>query len=469
MSTDRILVRGGHVVTVDPDLGVIPEGEVLIEDGVIIAVGRDLGVDDAQVIDGGGGIIAPGTIDTHRHTWQAQLRGCCADNSLQQYISGFWADATPSYTAADARLGTLVGALEALDAGVTTLLDYAHITNSPEHADAAVDGLHEAGIRAVFAYGLGQSDIFALPLYDRQGDLRRIAAERFTSADALVTLGAALSEIGMAPISVNAAQKRLADELGALATVHIGSNWALPPGAVELAAAGVLDARTVLAHANTFREEDWKLAADAGVKVSTTPESELNMGAGKLATNDVLRHGLKVTIGADVVSLNGGDIFTPTRQALAFTRWADAEPGNREGRDVWQVSVTAAQALEWATINGADALGLARRVGSLTPGKQADLIVVGGRHVGMRPVNDPVGQLVLQTHPGQIDTVLVAGKVVKLDGALVGVELPALITELEDSSREIQERMAAAAAAKTPPTPEQIAAFPQWVAHNMAS
>ncbi|MDF3305334.1 amidohydrolase family protein [Rhodococcus sp. T2V] len=468
MSTDRKLIRGGHVVTADAKLGVIPNGEVLVEDGVITAVGANLGVSDAEIIDAEGGIIAPGTIDTHRHTWQAQLRGCCCDTSLQQYISGFWADATPSYTAEDAKLGTLVGALEALDGGVTTLLDYAHITNSPEHADAAVDGLEEAGIRAVFAYGLGQANIMAPPEFDRMADLARIASERF-SGSGLLTLGAALSEIGLSPISVNKKQKQLADDLGAVSTVHIGTSWSLPPGLAELFHAGVLDSRLVLAHANTFAETDWKLAAEAGVKVSTTPESELAMGAGKLAINSVLRHGLKPTIGADVVSLNSGDIITPTRQALAYTRWADAVGTNEQGGDIYVVSRTAHEALEWATINGADALGLADRVGSLTPGKQADLIVVGGRHIGIRPVNDPVGQLIFHTSPGLIDTVLVAGKVVKRNGQLVGVDLPALLAKTDDSAKAIKERMARIAAEKTPMSPEVMANFPKWIAHNLAS
>ena len=467
MIQNRILVRGGHVVTVDRTLGVITDGEVLIEDGVIAAVGRELGVTDAEIIDAHGGIIAPGTVDTHRHTWQTQLRGCCSNTSLQQYIAGFWADATPSYTAEDAGLGTLVGALDALDSGVTTLLDHSHITNTPDHADAAVDALRTAGIRAVYAYGLGQADIFAPPAFDRVGDFARVAKEYFSS-DGLVTLGAALSDVGLAPVSTMRAQKRLAEDHGAIATAHAGAIWALPTGIRELAAAGILGPDLVLSHATTLTDEDWKLAAEAGVKISSTPESELNMGPGRLATNQVIRHGLKPTIGADVVSLNSGDILTPTRFALAYTRWADAEPGNQGGADVYQVSVSADQALEWATINGAEAAGLGDRTGSLTPGKQADLIVVGGQHIGVRPINDPVGQLVLQTHPGQITDVLVAGRPVKRDGELVGVDRAKLVERLEQSSREIQSRMADAAAAKVPLSAEQIAGFPHWVAANLA-
>lgn len=468
MSATRTLIRGGYVVTVDPGLGTIAGGEVLIQDGVIIAVGTDLGVSDAEIIDAPNRIVAPGTVDTHRHTWQTQLRGCCSTMSLQQYISGFWADATPSYTPEDVRIGNLVGALEALEGGVTTLLDYSHITNTPDHADAAVDALQEAGIRAVYAYGLGQSNPMAPPDHDRLADFSRIAHERFASTG-LLTLGAALSEIGLVPTSVTRIQKRLADEHGAISTAHIGANWSMPTAIPELSAAGVLDPRFLLAHATTLGDEDWKVAAGAGVKVSTTPESELNMGAGKLAINSVIRHGLRPSIGVDVVSLNSGDIFTPTRQALAFTRWADAEPLNRQKKDVFEVSTTAGQALEWATINGADALGLSDRTGSLTPGKQADIVIVGGEHIGARPVNDPVGQLIFQTSPALVETVLVAGKIVKRDGHLVGVQLPRLLSQLEESSQRVQQRMAAFSAAKAPLAPEVRDGFRSWVMHNLAN
>ncbi|MGO4145679.1 amidohydrolase family protein [Paenarthrobacter sp. YAF11_1] len=444
------------------------DGEVLIEDGVIVAVGRHLGVSDAEVIHAEGGIIAPGTVDTHRHTWQTQLRGAGTTISLQEYIQGFWADSTPSYDPEDVRLGTLVGALDALESGVTTLLDYSHITNSPEHADAGVDALMESGIRAVFAYGMGQADIMAPPAFDRMADFARLANERFSSPG-LVTLGAALSEIGLAPISFNVAQKRLADDHDAISTAHIATSKALPPGLEQLAAAGVLDSRMILVHATTLQETDWQLAAEAGVKISTTPESELNMGMGRIAINDAIRHGLKPTIGADVVSLNGGDIFAPTRQALAYSRWADAEPVLAQGRDVYGIAINPDDALKWATINGADAMGLGSRVGSLTPGKQADVIVVSGRHIGVRPVNEPVAQLVMQTHAGIIDTVIVGGNVVKRDGHLVGFDVPKLLRQLDESSQRIQERMAERAAAKVPLSPEIMAGFPGWVAHNLAS
>lgn len=469
MTGHRLLFRGGHVVTADSDLGTVEHGEVLVEDDLVVAVGRDLGVTDAEIVDARGRIIAPGTVDTHRHTWQCQLRGVCSDLSLQQYIFGFWPDATSSYEPADVRIGNLVGALEALDAGVTTVLDFCHVTNSPDHADAGVTGLEEAGIRAVFAYGLGQSDPMAPPAFDKMADLRRIAGERFPSTERLVTLGVALSEIGLAPISTTRAQKQLADELGAVSTAHVGANWALPTGIAELAAAGVLDPSFVLAHATTLSDEDWKLAAEAGVKVSTSPQTELAMGMGRLAVDRITRLGLAPTLGVDVVSLASGDLWSQARLALTFTRWARSEPVTESGQDVATVSPSAAEAVAWATSNGAEALGLGRLTGSLTPGKQADLVVVGGAGPGSRPVHDPAGQLVFQTTAAQVESVLVAGRFVKRDGVLVGVDLPRLLSELEESAARVTERIAATAAAKSPPAPDMFAAFPAWFAANLAS
>ncbi len=468
MTRSRILIRGGHVVTVDDDLGVIPDGEVLVEDGVIVAVGTDLGVNDAEIVHANGGIIAPGTIDTHRHTWQAQLRGVATRIALQEYINGFWVDSVPSYSAEDVELGTYVGSLEALDAGVTSIFDYSHVNNSPEHAEAGLDGLTNSGIRGVFGYSFGQAEIFAPPYFDRIADFQRLAKERFSSRGR-ITLGACLSEIGLAPVSFNAAQKRVADEYGAISSTHIATGQAFPSGAKELAAAGVLDERLLLVHATTFSDDDWKIAGDAGVKVSTTPESELNMGMGRIAIAQALAHGLKPTIGADVVSLNGGDVFTQLRIALSFARWNDAEPTLKQGRDIYGMTLHPEDALRWGTIKGAEALGLSDRVGSLTPGKQADIIVINGNTIGARPVNDAVGQLVMQTYPGSIDTVMVGGTIVKRDGKLVGVDLPALLRRLEDSAVRVQERIADRLQAKQPLTQEQIDAFPGWIAHNLAS
>ena len=153
MAGERIAITGGTVISMDPAIGELERGSVLVEGDRIVAVERDLGDVDAEMIDAQGGVIMPGFIDTHRHTWQTALRGICADWTLMDYFIGIRSTLSPRYSAEDVYVGNLAGALEALDAGVTTILDFSHCNNTPEHADRAIDGLLDAGIRAVFAYG----------------------------------------------------------------------------------------------------------------------------------------------------------------------------------------------------------------------------------------------------------------------------------------------------------------------------
>ena len=149
----RVLLRGGYVLSMDPVLGELERGDVLIEGDSIAAVGARLEAEDAELLDVSGHVVMPGFIDTHRHTWQTPFRGICADWTLEDYFRGMRMSISPNCSAQDVYAGNYVGALEALDAGVTTILDFSHCNNTPEHADAAVQGLRDAGIRAVFAYG----------------------------------------------------------------------------------------------------------------------------------------------------------------------------------------------------------------------------------------------------------------------------------------------------------------------------
>ena len=154
MSSQRLVFRNGFVVSMDPDIGEIPNGEVLVEDGVIVDVGSDLGVSDAEEIDATGMIVMPGFVDTHRHTWQTPVRGVLPCCTLDEYFAAMLGNLGGQYRPEDVLVANYAGALEALNGGVTTLLDWSHISNSPEHSDAAIQGLKDAGIRAVYAHGI---------------------------------------------------------------------------------------------------------------------------------------------------------------------------------------------------------------------------------------------------------------------------------------------------------------------------
>ncbi|TKG70558.1 hypothetical protein FCN18_16895 [Prauserella endophytica] len=211
-----------------------------------------------------------------------------------------------------------------------------------------------------------------------------------------------------------------------------------------LARAGLLGPDQVHIHCNTLTDERWRILADSGVKVSISVETELNMGMGRPVFAKCEEFGVKPTLSCDVVSLNSGDLITQARMGLAFKRWADTEHLNLSGKDVEQVSTTALQALEWATINGAEACGLDDIVGSITVGKKADLIMAGGQDMALHPVIDAPGTLIYQTKPSDIRHVMVAGRFVKRDGVLVDHDLPTLLVEADRSAQQILARIRAA-------------------------
>jgi cytosine/adenosine deaminase-related metal-dependent hydrolase len=286
MSESRIVVRGGHLVTMDPALGTIPQGDVLIEDGEITAVATSLPDVDAEVIDARGHIVAPGLIDTHRHTWQSQMRALCADWTLGDYFYGIRLAVSPAYTAEDVYLGNRLGALDALNAGVTTILDFSHCNNSPDHSDAAITGLQDAGIRAIFAYGFFDSSPQAPQFFADHGerikDFQRIAARYFPSGDGLLRLGVALTEVGLIPLRSTQAEIQAARAHDALIVTHTGTVWSLPSGIAQLDAAGLLGPEQVHVHCNALTDLEWDILARHRAKISISPETELNMGMGRL-------------------------------------------------------------------------------------------------------------------------------------------------------------------------------------------
>jgi cytosine/adenosine deaminase-related metal-dependent hydrolase len=445
MSSQRVLLQGGTVLTMDPVIGTQTNADVLVEDGLISAVGPGLPSDDAEVVDVSGHIVAPGMIDTHRHTWQTQLRALCADWTLADYLFGIRLTVSPAYRAEDVYLGNRLGALDALNAGVTTILDFSHCNNTPEHADAAVTALQEVGIRAVFGYGFFESSPFAPPHFaahaDRLADFGRVADGWFTSRSGLITLGAALTEPGLVPLATTRAEILAARERDALIVTHTGTVWMLPSGVTELDSAGLLGPDQVHVHCNTVTDEEWGMLARNGAKLSISPETELNMGMGRPAFAAAARHGIKPTLSCDVISLNTGDLFTQLRLGLAFQRWADTEPINLAGSDPESVTISAHDALKWTTVNAAEAIGLDDRIGSLTPGKQADILVVGGPAMSQHPQIDAAGTLVFQTNADSVRHVLIAGRFVKRDGQLIDIDLNRLNTEADNSAERVLSRI----------------------------
>ncbi|WP_433496983.1 amidohydrolase family protein [Sphaerimonospora sp. CA-214678] len=440
MTSGKKLVSGCRIVSVDPVIGTI-DGDILIDGDVIVAVGEVAETDavGAEVIDATRMVAMPGFVDAHRHTWQSALRHRNADRHGAEYFEEVLFGIAPRYSADDVYVGTLLGALGAIDAGTTTLFDWAHIQNSPAHADAGIRALKESGLRAVFGHGHPQSDPVAwnvassLPHPD---DIRRIQKEHF-DAPGLVTL--AMSARG--PEQTDDATWRLdlelARELGLRTSMHVGVGDRGPEHrAVErMHRAGALGDDMIFLHLNTCSDRELAHIAAAGAQVSIGIQVEIvNQGVGPIPTDRLLAAGLRPSLSGDSETMGSGDMFTQVRLAMSEYRVKAGAGRNAPGSPP---TLSTADVLHMGTQAGADALGLGAVTGSLTPGKQADIVLIDATAPNLAPVSDPVGAIVLAAHPGNVDTVLVAGNVLKRHGELVGVDW----AEILESAYESQARV----------------------------
>jgi 5-methylthioadenosine/S-adenosylhomocysteine deaminase len=415
----RLLIKGGTIVSMDPAVGDLDRGDVLITDGVITEIAPGIEAPGAEVIDADHRIVMPGFVDTHRHTWQTAFRGIGADWTFAEYLAAMHGTLKPHYRPHEIYLGVLVGRLEALNSGITTMLDWFHAALTPEHVDAAIDGLDEADGRSIFCYGAG----FGSP-DPVDAELRQVR-HRLHDDDARVTMALGLRGPQLTTMDVTAADLKTANELGLRSSVHVGSGGAR--GSRPIAAFrdhGLLSDTLTFVHANGIDDDEIAMMAEAGASVSISPDVELKMGFGWPMTGRMFAAGVRPTFSIDDCPSAGGDMFATMRTAFAVQRGLD---GSLTSRDI----------VEFATIDGARACGLSARTGSLTPGKDADVILLRADDLSVYPFNNPVGTIVAAGHPGLVDTVLVAGKVVKRHGELVRDDLWALIPSLRDTRNRI--------------------------------
>ena len=426
--SDRVLFRGGHVLTMDPDAGDIFNCDVLVEGEKIAAVGCDLEVGDAEVVDAAGSIVIPGFIDSHRHTWETVIRGVAPDVSLAGYFEVVLAAFAPAYRPEDVYAGNYLGALEAIDAGVTTLLDWSHINNTPDHSDEAVRGLQQARLRAVYCYGnpnTSLADWWYTSTLKAPEDIRRVREQYFSSDDGLMTLAMGTRGPGFCTPEVVRHDWELARDVGAPISVHVGMGpYAGRFSMVsQLSEMGLLGPDTTYIHCNYLSDDEFRLIAESGGMVSIAPTVEMIMGHGTPPTAQALAHGLKPSISIDVVTTVPGDMFTQMRFLFASDRLISHEAAFAAESQEEPKLLTCREVLEFATIEGARVCGLADRTGSLTPGKQADVVVLRCDHSNTYPIIDPVSTVVLQADTRNIELVFVAGEILKRDGKLVHCDL----------------------------------------------
>jgi 5-methylthioadenosine/S-adenosylhomocysteine deaminase len=431
--SDRILIKGAIVLTQDPQLGELPEADILIEGDRIAAVGPNLDADGAQVIDATGDIVIPGFIDTHRHTWETSIRTSAPDYTLGAYFSAILDKFAPNYRPDDVLAANRWGAIECANAGITTLVDWSHIMNTPDHADAAIEGLKDAGIRSVFAFGFPNTSIQAWWFGpDWAGSVERINGEdakrirsQVLSDDAgLITMALATRGTNFCKPDVVRYEWELAKDLGINITVHVamdrfGYTKMQLRGLKDL---GLLYPNTTYIHSSHLLDDEWKMVRDSGGNVSLAPQIEMQMGHGWAPAQTAEELGIPVGLSSDVATTASSDQFTQMHAIFASERgrqhqkaWDEDLDGNSPTPNL----ITARQVLRWATLDGAKVAGIADRTGSITPGKKADIVIIETKSPNVAPVIDPVAAVVCAADVSNVDTVIVDGRILKRSGKLV--------------------------------------------------
>jgi cytosine/adenosine deaminase-related metal-dependent hydrolase len=434
----RLLIRGGAVMSMDPRVGDFAEGDVLVEGKHIVAVGRHLNAGGAAVIDARGRIVMPGFVDTHHHLFETALRSYLADgllfdgldaattnNYFQKILLGF----APVYRPKDVYINTLFGALAQLDNGVTTVFDISQIHHSPTHSDATIRALRDARQRAVFGFFESAGGVAG---NQYPADARRIKQQHFASSDQLLTMFMG----GEIYLPGYEAAWAIGRELAIPVAAHIVGTFGMRPTFDALAAAGAFTADNLFIHMTGMSDDAWKKVRDAGAAVSLAVPIEMNMRHGTPPIQKALDLGIQPSLSTDVECTLTADIFTQMRAAMALQRmFINGQALGESGPPPPTLPplVKTRDVLRWATINGARDLKLERKTGSLTPGKEADVLILDAEAVNVAPLNHVPGAVVSLMDRTNVETVLVAGKIRKWKGKLLDANLPKLRRELENS------------------------------------
>jgi cytosine/adenosine deaminase-related metal-dependent hydrolase len=439
----EILITGGHVVTLDDALGDVPGGDVRVQDDAITEIGVGLRPGpDAEVVDAQGRLVIPGLIDTHRHVWQGAIAGFTPQMTGYGYGPAVLTGISLQHTPDDIYAGTLWGALQALDAGITTIGDWAHALQSADHADANLRGLRESGIRGIFFYG-GPGPKSDDPNPPHPLDARRLRDEQFpgNSRNGRLHMGIALRGPCFTSAERNREDFAFARELGLPISIHVGMAGTAD-AVTALQRDGLLGPDVNYIHANQLTDEEMDLIADSGGTVTITPSTDMLMQFGTYpATGRALERGIVSGLGVDTICSAGTDLFSEMRLALAAERSRANAESLARNELVHEVALHQRDMLRLATLSGAQVLGLADHTGSLTPGKQADITVIDMRSPHLDGFGDPVAMLGLGAGPADVETVMVGGEFVKRDRALVGTHA----AKARDLMHETQDRLRAMA------------------------
>jgi cytosine/adenosine deaminase-related metal-dependent hydrolase len=447
--SDNTLIRGATILTMDAQ-GDLPQADLLVQDERIAAIAPHITAADADVVDATGCIVIPGLVNAHMHTWQTALRGLAANWTLLEYFQKMHAGLATAFQSADLFIATRMGALNQLNCGTTTLADWCHNNPTPEHNDAAIEGLLSTGIRAAFFHGTpkpdpkpGQTPFWEVP-HPRSEVERLLKAHQ---GRALLSIHAAVLGPHYSTLEVALHDFRMARELGLIASLHQGGGAArTPDGWERLEAEGLLGPNINIVHGHALSDAQLERFCALDMSFSAAAESEMSQGHGHPLTGRLRKFGRAPSLGVDLESVLSGDMLTQARVALGIQRSLDNVAYREQHGTIPPTStITTREALSWVTIEGARMLQQQDHIGSLAPGKQADLVVIRASDLNMQPVHDAVSSVVFQTSLANIDSVMVAGQWKKRAGKLLAGDLASDLHKLRASGEKITRAMGLAA------------------------
>jgi len=415
-----VVFRNGLVLTMDDAHTVLEGADVLVVGDRIAGVGVGLTAPDGALeVDATGGIVMPGMVDTHRHLWQTAMRGYGADWTLTQYFVWYYLEWGKVFRPQDIYAGNLLGGIEALDAGVTTTVDWSHGLRTIDHADAAVDALEAVPGRFVLGYGNIQAGPWEWSTTPEFRDFiqRRIHGKELGFQMAFDVTGD--------PSFPEKAAFEVARELDAAVTTHSGVWGATGDDSIRLIHEnGFMTPKNIYVHSATLSADSYQRIAASGGSVSVSTESEQSAGQGYPPTWVLRQHGIPVSLSMDTSVWWSGDLFSAMRTTLSADRSREHFEAHAKSETITHHALRAEQVVDWATRGGAKALGMDHLIGSLEQGKKADVVLIkNDASPAMFPVLNPYGHVVFQAQRGDVHTVVVDGRVVKADGRLVGDDL----------------------------------------------
>ncbi len=442
----RTLIKGATIVTMDAQ-GDLPVGDILVTGDTLTEISPRIHADDAKVIDATGHIIIPGLVNAHMHTWQTALRGLAANWTLIEYFRKMHAGLATVFTPDDLYIATLVGSLNQLNCGTTTLADWCHNNPTPPHNDAAIAGLLASGIRAAFFHGTpkpdprpGQTPFWEVP-HPRTEITRLLKAHQ---GQPLLSIQAAVLGPHYSTLEVAMHDFAMAKDLGLIASLHQGGGPArTPDGWEKLEAAGLLGEHINIVHGHALSDAQLQRFCGLGMSFSAAAENEMSQGHGHPLTGRLRAFGRAPSLGVDLESVLSGDMLSQARIALGIQRSLDNVAYRETHGSIPPTStLTTREALSWVTVEGARMLRQSHRIGSLAAGKQADLVMIRASDLNMQPVHDAVSSVVMQASLANIDSVMVAGRWKKRHGQLLDVDLAPHLAALQASGQKIAKALA---------------------------